>query len=238
MRSEWNARRSTPIQVITAGPFGVSVGLSLQELLPHVDVSEYSGALLRSEPEWPAGRTYILASWRPVPRLMESLNAMCYASGTPLLPAIVDGYHLVVGPAIVPGFGACHSCYELRMRQHCVRQEARAALHAHYDLHLDSGPKGHLQVFADLAAIRLAQLVQRLDRAPHEVAGDVWQLDLLTRQAISGHVMGVHGCRHCSLQRDEQSRTHALLETELSFLFEKDEPMVEAEAAVAMEQLI
>ena len=238
MRSEWNSRRSMPIQVITSGPFGVSVGLSLQELLPHVDVSEYSGALLRSEPEWPSGRTYILASWRPVPRLMESLNAMCYATGTPLLPAIVDGYHLVVGPAIVPGFGACHSCYQSRMHQHCARREARAALHAHYDLHPESGPKGHLRVFADLAAIRLAQLVQRLDRAPREIAGNVWRLDLLTRQTVSGHVIGVHGCRHCGMGRDEQSRSHGLLETELSFLFEKDEPMVAAEADVVMEQAI
>ena len=237
MRSEWNARRSTPIQVITSGPFGVSVGLSLQELLPHVDVSEYSDALVKSEPEWPAGRTYILASWRPVPRLMESLNAMCYATGTPLLPAMVEGYQLVVGPAIVPGFGACHGCYELRMRQHCARQEARASLQRHYDLHPESGPKGHLRVFADLAAIRLAQLVQKLDRAPQEIAGDVWQLDLLTRQALSGHVIGVHGCRHCGLRRDEQSRSHALLETELAFLFERSEAMVDTEA-IAVEQLI
>lgn len=237
MRSEWNARRCTPIQVITSGPFGVSVGLSLQELLPHVDISEYSSAVAKSEPEWPEGRTYILASWRPVPRLIASLNAMCHATRTPLLPAIVDGYHLVIGPAIVPGTGPCYRCYELRMRQHCARQEARAALHAHYDLHPESGPKGHLRAFADLAAVRLAQLVQQIDRAPHEVAGNVWRLDLLTRQTVSGRVIGVHGCRYCGLQRDEQSRSHALLETELTFLFEKDEPIVESDA-IAMEQLI
>jgi bacteriocin biosynthesis cyclodehydratase domain-containing protein len=215
----------------------VSVGLSLQELLPHVDVSEYSGTALKREPEWPAGRMYILASWRPVPRLIESLNAMCHATRTPLLPAIVDGYQLVVGPVIVPGLSACHRCYELRIRQHYARQEARAALNAHYDLHPESGPKGHLRVFADLAAIRLAQLVQKLDRAPKEAAGNVWRLDLLTRQAVSGRVIGVHGCRYCGMQRDEQSRSHGLLEEELAFLFKKDEPMVEAEASV-MEQFI
>lgn len=237
MRSEWNACRSTPIQVITSGPFGVSVGLSLQELLPHVDISEYSGALVTHKAESPAARTYIFASWRPVPRLIESLNAVCHATRTPLLPAIVDGYHLVVGPVIVPGLSACHSCYELRMRQHCARQEARAALDTHYGLHPESGPKGHLRAFADLAALRLVQLVHRLDRAPREVAGNVWQLDLLTRQTVSGRVTGVHGCRYCGTGRDEQSRSHASLETELAFLFEKGEPMVEADA-VAMEQLI
>jgi bacteriocin biosynthesis cyclodehydratase domain-containing protein len=164
---------------------------------------------------------------------------MCHAIRTPLLPAIVDGYHLVVGPVIVPRLSACHSCYERRVRQHHARQEARAALNAHYDLHPESGPKGHLRIFADLAAIRLAQLVHKLDRAPKEVAGHVWQLDLLTRQAVSGRAIGVHGCRYCGMQRDEQTRSHALLEAELPFLFEKDEPMTEAEEeASVMEQFI
>lgn len=222
MRSEPDPKKAKPAHLTTAGPFGESVGASLKELLPGLEIDRYAESKSFDSPQWPSSRLHLVAAWRPLPRLMDALNAFCYASRTPLIPAIVEGCHLIIGPVVIPGVSACHACYERRTLQHSARPELRAALHRHYDLHPESGPQGHLNVFADLAAVRLAQLAYRLATGPDEIAGRVWKFDLLTRQSVSGTVTGMHGCPHCGMERDERSRSYSLLQAELAYLFEEN----------------
>ncbi|HYE72962.1 MAG TPA: TOMM precursor leader peptide-binding protein, partial [Blastocatellia bacterium] len=123
--------------------------------------------------------------------------------------------HLRVGPVVVPGKGACHACFELRETQHTPRPTEHKVLRDFYNAQTLVGPQGFLQAFADIAAIRLAQLVESLEQDETSIAGHVWRLNTINRDTVSGKVVGVHGCRHCGLGRDEQKRGFVELQREL-----------------------
>ena len=98
---------------------------------------------------------------------------------------------------VVPGFGACHACAERRAVQHSPRPEEHRALREFYDANPQQGPQGFLPVFAEIAAVRLAQFVRQLEGDPAAVAGRVWLLNTIHRYAVSSEVVGVHGCPRC-----------------------------------------
>ena len=212
---EMNAKS---IHVLTVGPFGQAAGIVLRDLLPRVALTHCTAHEGMNSSYWPDACLRLVVSWRPSPALLELVNRLSFAWNIPFIPAVLDGPELVIGPVTIPGLSACHRCYERRVLQHCTRPEARAALLRHYDSNPESGPEGHLDVFADLAAARLAQLVGQVQSAPDQIAGKIWQFDLIRRLSTMSTVVGVHGCPYCGLQRDERSRSYSMLRAEVEAL--------------------
>lgn len=221
MRMHNPATSGKPIHVFTAGAFGAAVVIRLRTLMTDVIVTACDTAEATGPSYWPPARLHAIAAWRPVPRLARILNQTSYAWKTPFIPAVLEASHLVVGPVVVPGLGACHACYERRRLQHDPRPEARSALLNQYEQDPDSGAQGHLAVFADIAAVRMAQSIRQVETEPAQAAGRVWRFDVLTRQVAASVVTGVHGCVHCGLRREEATRSYAGLHEELSWLLQQ-----------------
>ena len=212
------ANQSSPsgaIHVLSVGPFGQAVAAVLKELLPGVVETRPQADGRTFSALWPAARVHLLAAWRPTRQLSRLFDEMSHAWGTPFIEAVMEAPHLRVGPAVVPGLGACHSCYEKRVFQHAPRPAGHAALRDFYDARPERGPRGFLTPFAEIAALRLAQLVSQLERDRVGVAGKIWQLNMISREPSSGTVVGIHGCSRCGLKRPEAARSFAALRGEL-----------------------
>jgi bacteriocin biosynthesis cyclodehydratase domain-containing protein len=209
-----------PFHVLAVGQFGESASAILKGLLSPVVVTSSGAGNMMNPSLWPDARLHMVVAWRPVPKVANLVNRLCFARHTPFVVAAAEEPGLIVGPAVVPGLSACYECFEQRVLQHCPRPQVRTALHRDYDLNPQSGPKGYLSVFCDLAAVRLAQVAREVETAPHHAAGRVWWFDMMRRHATIGRVVGVHGCRWCGLGRDERKRSYAAMRAELDRLFE------------------
>ncbi len=167
---------------------------------------------------WPLARVNIVASWRPVPALQRLLDRISFAWKRPSIIAVLDGPALRVGPIVVPGSGACYGCYEKRFLQHSTRQEVYRELQGHYDRHPESGAQGYLPSLVHIAALQLAQNSLRLDQEPESVAGQIWQMNTLTRYTSTTRVVGIHACPHCGLKRDGATLSYLDMQRELAAL--------------------
>jgi bacteriocin biosynthesis cyclodehydratase domain-containing protein len=204
MEQQRDARRtvSEPILIVTVGAFGRAVGRRIEALDRHARALEDAGALTPTASAR-SPRAVVLAASRPLWHRCEEIEERAFACGWPFVPAILESRSLTIGPIVVPGAGACWSCWHARSKQHDRHGVARAALAAHYRDHPDAEPKGFLEPFALLTAARISQAIDRLDSA----AGEVWRLDVITREATTSQVVGLHNCPRCGLHRPAEERT-------------------------------
>lgn len=203
------------VEIVAIGPFGDHVARVLAELLPGVCRADDAGA------GGPVA-VRVLAAWRPVPALARELDARSRREGAAFLPVVAEPPRIVVGPVSVPNWPGCWACYQMRVLQHDPRSAENKTLLAFYDAHPEAGPAGYLPVLADLAAARAAAMLRRLEGDPNEVAGRVWQVNVLTARPSEGTVVGVHGCPSCGLGRNEEERSSAELHAALRWLYESD----------------
>ncbi len=217
-----SARPTSPLRlhVLTIGSFGEAVAKILQEILPNVIVTpQNTENQTPAVANWPTAQLNVIAAWRPVPGMYRLLEATSYEWKLPFTTIVMETPNVRVGPLVLPDTGPCYSCYEKRVLQHSPQFAALQALQNHYERQPQSGPGGYLQAFAEVGAIRLAQMVVGAEgELAVEAAGQVWQFNTVTRQATTGEVIGLHGCPRCGLKRDETTRSYAPLRQELSKL--------------------
>lgn len=206
------------IHVLAVGPFGECTAQMLEQLLPGVVVTRPDAANTSLPAMWPVARINVLTSWRPVARLERMFDTLSHYWKTPFVSATLEAPNLRVGPVVVPGLGGCHACYDKRVLQHSLRPDAHLASRNFYNDHPDEGPQGYLYPFVEMAAVRVAQIIQQLGEAPETVAGKVWQLNTITRQVAYSEMIGLHGCSQCGLKRSEATRSVETLRSELSYL--------------------
>jgi bacteriocin biosynthesis cyclodehydratase domain-containing protein len=156
-------------------------------------------------------RARVLAASRPVPALAEALDDSAHESQSPWLPVVLTHPHLQIGPAVVPGRGACFGCFQRRLRQHAPAPEVDAALQRYYEDHGTERLNGHLPPSAELAAAMALRVVDRLVSDPGAEAGWLRQINLVSRHMSKGRGIGVHGCVRCGLGRPESGRSHERL---------------------------
>jgi bacteriocin biosynthesis cyclodehydratase domain-containing protein len=154
-----------------------------------------------------------------VPSVCELLDRRCHEERRPFVPLVADAAVLRLGPIVVPGHGSCWGCWLRRFKQHAQWPAQRAALLQHYAARPDAGPRGHLEPFALLAAARLSEVIDGLD-ASCELAGRLWQMDMLTRDVVTSVVVGVHDCPRCGLRRSPPLRTVEELRRSLAYLWD------------------
>src|SRR4051812_26217788 len=154
---------------------------------------------------------YLLLASRPVADLGARLDDVAFARGVPWLGVVIEHPHLRIGPAVIPGHGACHGCYAARIRQHAQSPEVDEALEHHYRRDPDDEPRGYLQPTVVIAATAARCALERIRRAPADEAGRVRRLDLVNQRTSVGNAVGLHGCTRCGSGRSEALRSHAAL---------------------------
>lgn len=193
--------------ITPVGPFGFAVAERLRDLVTDFEVVDAPGGVLSRK----SGQINLLAAWRRTPTLEREFDEESFRTGQPWLPVVLDHPQLEVGPAVVPGMGACHDCYRRRIAQHDNARVIRTAVGEYYDAHPDAGPDGFLPSTALLAAALAAEAVERLRTDPAAEAGRVRQIEVPTQQIKTGRVVGGHGCPRCGLGRDETTRSYERL---------------------------
>lgn len=207
-----------PVSVVSVGPFGKAVARFLKTL--RADVLEIPSANdLHTLLEMRAPmRIYVIAAWRPVPKLCELLDQASYEHKRPFIPLILDSRILRLGPVVLPGREGCWRCWTLRTRQHALWPKEQQALLDHYSSKVDAGPQGYLEPIALMAASRVSDTVDALDSS-NVHPGFIWQIDIFTREIVTSSLIGIHGCPHCGLHSDETTRSVAELQEQLAYLW-------------------
>lgn len=211
-------KQVAPVYLLSVGAFGQSVGRYLKELRADVVETLLTSNTLPSLETWPEARVHVLVSWRPVPRLCELLDETSYESGRTYFPVVLDSSVLRLGPIVVPGKGGCWRCWVRRSAQHAEWSKERSALLEFYSSNTTVGPRGFLEPFAMIAASQIALAVNALDLST-EIAGHIWEMDLLRRQITTSTLIGIHDCPRCGLNRPTPTRSVAEIRNQLAYLW-------------------
>jgi len=139
--------------------------------------------------------------WRPWPALCGRSDELAFEYRCPWLPIIMDHPHLRVGPLVVPGHGACFSCFAARQAQHDDQRTASAAVLQAYDLDGRLGPQGYLCHHARLAAALAHVVLGRLGETSGSVAGQVVSANVLGSGFRTHRVAARPGCSRCGRAR-------------------------------------
>ena len=187
--SSASARPTSPLRlhVLTIGAFGEAVAKVLQDLLPNVIVTPYhTESQTPAVANWPTAQLNVIAAWRPVPGMYRLLEATSYEWKLPFTTVVMEAPNVRVGPLVLPDTGPCYSCYEKRVLQHSPQYTASRLCKTITNGSRKSGPGGYLHSFAEVGAIRLAQMmVGAGGELATEAAGQVWQFNTVTRQATT-----------------------------------------------------
>jgi bacteriocin biosynthesis cyclodehydratase domain-containing protein len=206
------------LSVLSIGSFGTAVASHLVRRGYKVtQLSCDQQGIPLADPGTPPD-AYILASSSPIRTVARELEKIGRRQDRPFFPVTIDSSALFVGPLVVPGLGACFTCWERRSLQHTVSRKERKTLLEFYDSSRHTGPAGFLHAFALIGAASLAGVLEDAEELTRR-AGQVWVVDLFTRAVSSGKVVGIDGCAHCGLARDLQNRSFAQMKSELADLW-------------------
>lgn len=211
-------KSSAPPHVLSIGSFGRAVAGYLRALRPDLVETSVFDDTIALPAVWPHSCAIIVVSWRPVPHFCELMDELSFAWGRPFIPVILDSTMLRIGPVVIPRRGSCWGCWARRYTQHDSWREERRALLEYYASHPDAGPRGYLEPFAMIGASRLAMILAALDGSPTP-AGQIWQVDMITRETAQGTVVGIHDCPKCGLHRPAAERGVSLLRSDLAYLW-------------------
>ncbi|HEY2913385.1 MAG TPA: TOMM precursor leader peptide-binding protein [Candidatus Angelobacter sp.] len=204
--------------VLSIGSFGRAVVRHLHTFRPDLIETQVVDDMIALPTVWPSSFAVILASWRPVPHFCELLDQLSFAWNQPFIPMILDSTMLRIGPVVIPGKGSCWACWVRRYRQHDSWRKERKVLLEYYASHPEAGPKGYLEPFAVIAASRLAMILASLNSSNPQ-AGQIWQIDMITRETTQGTVVGIHDCPKCGSHRPALERGSSFLRRDLAYLW-------------------
>ncbi len=212
--------RRQSVHLLSVGAFGACVGRYLKLSQPEMLETTVCDERDLTPDAWPQTRATIIAAWRPVAHLCEVLDEMCHKWRQPLVPLIMDSTMMRLGPIVVPGRGPCWRCWVRRSAQHAKWPKQDSARFDYYTAHPSAGPQGYLEPFAMMAAARIAETLGALNSSC-AVAGNIWQIDVITRNTTASRVVGIHDCPRCGLHRDVQTRSTAEMRDSLAFLWKE-----------------
>jgi bacteriocin biosynthesis cyclodehydratase domain-containing protein len=207
-----------PPHVLSVGSFGRAVARYLRAFRTDLVETVVTGDTITLPPVSHQSCAVIIASWRPVPHFCELLDDLSFTCRRPFVPVILDSTIVRIGPVVIPGRGSCWSCWARRYTQHDTWREERHVLLDHYASQPTAGPQGYLEPFAMIGASRLASLLNKLTDS-NSPAGDIWQIDVITREIATGTVVGVHDCPRCGLHRSAAKRGSTSMRRDLAYLW-------------------
>jgi bacteriocin biosynthesis cyclodehydratase domain-containing protein len=209
-------------QAIGVGPFGHSFirDLARGRAVDSIILDEEP---IEAPPLSEHASSYILAMWRPLPRLCELVSQISLNRHKPFIPIVLESDRMTIGPVVISGGQGCWQCYAKRSLQHTHAAFERSTLLQYYASHPKEGPGGHLRAFAFIAAGRCGAILDDLD---NEVAqpGLLWHLDLMSRRVATGVLLGVHNCPYCGLHRPDHDRSIRDMQVQLAYLWDGKVP--------------
>lgn len=206
------------LHVVCVGAFGKTVAKCLASLHLSVRETHSDGSVSIDLDEWPTVGVEVIAASKPVPDLCNFIDRYSREHGRPVIPLVLDSSVLRLGPIIVPGIGGCWRCWQMRSLQHAKLLPERIALLQFYEANRLVEPQGFLEPFAMIGAVQIASAIQSRDHL-NQIAGNIWQIDLFTREVTTGYLVGVDGCPYCGLDRPLDSRSYAEMQTKLAYLW-------------------
>lgn len=137
----------------------------------------------------------------PAPFLLEELNRVVHAVGTPLLVGQVNHVDGFVGPAIVPGRSPCYNCFRRRLEANLADRHR----YQQYRVAPSASTAGSIEpLFARVIAAHLAVHALHLVRTDTcLLTGSVVHFDFLTMNATRNDVLRLPRCHVCG--HDETS---------------------------------
>lgn len=180
-------------EVVALGSFGDAVLRCVRELSPHATYSVASREDVFEGRLSASSVAYVLIAQGPEAELCDRLGDDAHRDGVAFLPLMREAHRLRFGPVVLPGQGGCWHCAERRWLQHGV------------ELQDPSEPQTDPAIYAQLAGARLAGarlawMLGELERGLLQ-GGTTWRIDLNTTEVQQSHVIGVHGCSRCGVQR-------------------------------------
>lgn len=208
---------SPRLHVVRVGSFGKAVVKYLKMLHSTFETLDWPDHLADDPTTWPQSEICVLVSWKPLTRLCQAIDDMSFDRKTSFMPVVIDSSWLTLGPIIVPEFGGCWHCWELRLQQHGILNHEKAQLLKTYNDNISYGPRGFPTPVAMIAAARIAEMLDARDGL-RSIAGSFWHLNLFTGETSKGTLSGVDGCIRCGLRRPLHERTFRELQGELAFV--------------------
>jgi len=209
-------KSSDCVHVLSVGVFGRAVTKYLKTFYPDLLETVWSECRPGNREEWPQASFVVVAAWRPVGSLCRVVDNLSYERGHPFVPVILDSPVLRLGPVTVPGVSGCWHCWDMRSRQHSPISRERSSLLEFYESNPNCGPAGYLESFAMIAAAQIGQVTRS---SLTQIAGQIWQMNLFTREVSTGYLVGVDGCKRCGLNRPIEGRTYFEAKERLSHLW-------------------
>jgi bacteriocin biosynthesis cyclodehydratase domain-containing protein len=205
-----------PVHLFTMGPFGEAVARRLRSF--RTDIMERGTDLGTRIKGAPTARINVFATWRPAPDLCELLDLSSHEDQCPFLPLVIDSASMYLGPVSIPGRGSCWNCWTVRSSQQEHWPGRRLGLSKFYTENPTAGPSGYLEPFAMIAAARISQAIDALDRGTM-AGGQLWEMDLMTRVVTTSVVVAVHRCPRCGLRLPPETRSVGGMQQALSYLW-------------------
>ncbi|WP_069991169.1 TOMM precursor leader peptide-binding protein [Streptomyces qinglanensis] len=201
---------------LTAGSFGHAVGERLARVL--------TGAVAMGVDEgshpsfWPVSDLLVLITDHARPTLAEAVESSAYAWGVPWLPIELEPAELRCGPAVRPGFGACHRCFVRRRDQHDRSPVPRRVRERHGSGSGDAPAPhpgrarvtGYAPHHVGMAVALARAAVHDLFSAPPEsetTATRVRSVNLADGRTARHHVVAVDQCPRCRPPRGGEDTT-------------------------------
>jgi len=190
--------------IITAGKFGNAIGARVNELIKvhiiDIQLIEEDFAT-QFKRDFADEQHIVFASWRPYPEICEAIDNYCYSENKTWTMVELHGQRLTCGPTVVPGKGACYSCYKKRYLSHHRAPERELVLTNAYQKNPALGPEGYCMPMVELAATAIVESITKLT----DHAGKVRIVDVLGGTVIEGEVIGIHACKKCGEKRTTPS---------------------------------
>ena len=207
-----------PVHVLSVGAFGQAVAQYLRTFQPDIlQTTLVNGELPGSDVDQ-GGRITVVAAWRPVPNICEFFDGLSHRWRRPFVSLILDSNVLRLGPIVVPGLGGCWNCWHKRFLQHAPWPNEQSEMLRFYASNAEIGPAGYLEPFAMIGATRVSHFIDALDSST-ATPGQVWQMDIMTREIRTTTVIGVHNCPRCGLHRPLPTSTFSEMQAELAHLW-------------------
>jgi bacteriocin biosynthesis cyclodehydratase domain-containing protein len=211
-------RTASPIHLLLVGTFAKAVSDYIKTIRTDTYETVVTDDNALDLGPCSTARVNVVVAWHPVSRLCEKIDKVSRSAERPFIPVILDSINLRLGPVLIPGTATCWSCWERRSLQRSRHPDVERVLWKFYESHTGVGPKGYLEPFALMAAARLMSFIEQLDRSV-ALPGYIWQINMLTREVLTGTLVGVDDCPNCGLHRPPEKRGYDQMQQDLQFLW-------------------
>lgn len=134
-----------------------------------------------------------VATWRPYLKELMLIDQYAFDHKFSWSLAEIHGQRLMCGPLVIPGAGACYSCFRQRLLTQHKSPDRERVLESYYRSSPQAGPFGHVNALVEIAT----QAILEDASLGADDAGRFRAIDVLSGAVLESRVIGVHECPRC-----------------------------------------